>query len=108
MSQPLRVVIASLLLVVAALGLAAVSGQIAITYLLPPGDSGLATEHVALFGPAIVGTVVAALAVAALVVHLILVIRRRTPGWTWIAAAVCALLAVGAPFVVSMADTPVF
>jgi hypothetical protein len=108
MSQPLRVVLASLLLVVAVVGLAAVAGQITMTYLLPPGDSGLATEHIALFGPAIAGTVVAAVAVAALVVHLIVVIRRRTPGWVWIAATVCALLAVGAPVIVSMSDRPVF
>ncbi|HXH36102.1 MAG TPA: hypothetical protein VNJ54_17110 [Plantibacter sp.] len=108
MSQPLRVVLASLLLVVAVVGLATVADQITMTYFLPPGEGGMATEHVALFGPAIAGTVGAAVAVAALVVHLLVVIRRRTPGWVWIAATVCALLAVGAPVIVSMSDRPAF
>jgi len=108
MSQPLRVVVASVLVLIAAFGLAAVAGQIALTYLLPPDDSGMATEHVALFGPAIVGTVVASLAVVALLVHLVLVIRRRVARWMWVAAAICTLVAVGAPIVVSAFDRPTF
>ncbi|MGK9148263.1 hypothetical protein KXS11_11610 [Plantibacter flavus] len=108
MPQPLRVVVASLLLVIAALGLAAVSGQIALTYLLPPGDSGMATKHVAVFVPAVVGTIVAALAAGALLAHLVAVIRRRTAPWSWIAAAICTVVAVGTPVVVAMLDRPTF
>lgn len=108
MSQPLRVIVASLLLAIAALGLTVVTSQIATTYYLPPGDSGVATEHTAVFGPAIVGTVVASLALVALLAHLVVVLRRRTARWMWIAAAVCTLLAVGAPVIVGMLDRPVF
>lgn len=108
MSQPLRVVVASLLLAISALGLTVVASQIATTYYLPPGDSGVATEHIALFEPAIVGTVVASLAVVALLVHLVVILRRRTARWMWIVAAACTLLAVGAPVVVGMLDRPVF
>lgn len=109
MSQPLRVIVASLLLAIAALGLTVVASEIAVTYYLPPGDSGLATEHVAVFGPAVVGTVIASLAVVALLAHLVVVVvRRRAARWMWIVAAVCTLLAVGSAVVVSTLDTPVF
>lgn len=108
MPQPLRVIVASLLLAIAGLGLTVVASEIALTYYLPPGDSGVATEHTALFGPAIVGTVVASLAVVVLLVHLVVVLRRRTARWMWIAAGACTLVAVGAPVIVAMLDRPVF
>jgi hypothetical protein len=46
--------------------------------------------------------------VIAVLVHLVVVLRRQAARWTWIAAAVCTLLAVGAPVVVSTLDRPVF
>ncbi|TAJ46883.1 MAG: hypothetical protein EPO52_15240 [Herbiconiux sp.] len=108
MSQRVRVIVASILLVIAVLGLAAVASQIPATYYQAPDDSGLATKQVAFFGPAIVGTVVASLAVVALATHLIVVLRRPAARWMWISAAVCTLLAVGAPIVVGVLDRPVF
>ena len=108
MSQQLRVVAASLLAAIAALGLTAVAGQISVTYFLPPGDSGIATKHAAAFGPAITGTVVASLAVIALLVHVVVVVRRRAARWTWFAASFCTLVAVGAPVIVTMLDRPDF
>jgi hypothetical protein len=107
MSQPLRVIVASVLLATAALGLTVVASDIAITHYLP-GDSGVATKHTATFEPAIAGTVVASVAVIALLGHLIVVLRRRAPRWMWLAAAVCTLLGVGAPVIVATLDRPVF
>jgi hypothetical protein len=66
----------------------------------------VATEHVTAFEPAIAGTVVASLAMIALLVHLLVVLRRRAARWMWIVAAVCTLLAVGAPVVVATLDRP--
>ena len=108
MSQPLRVVVASILLAIAALSLNVVASEITTTYYLPPGDAGVATEHTATFGPAIAGTVVASLAALALLVHLVVVLRRRAARWMWLAAAVCTLLAVGAPVIVGSLDRPTF
>jgi hypothetical protein len=108
MSQPLRVIVASVLLATAALGLTVVASDIAITHYLPPGDSGVATKHIATFEPAIAGTVVASIAVIALLAHLIVVLRRRAARWMWLAAAVCTLLGVGAPVIVATLDRPVF
>jgi hypothetical protein len=108
MSQPLRVIVASILLATAALGLTVAASYIAVTYYLPPGDSGVATEHTATFKPAIAGTVVASLAVIALLAHLIVVLRRRAARWMWLAAAACTLLAVGAAVIVATLDRPVF
>jgi hypothetical protein len=108
MSQPIRVIVASILLAIAALGLIIVAGEIATTYYLPPGDSGVATKHTAAFGPAVAGTVVASVAVIALLVHLVVVLRRRAARWTWFVAAVCTLLAVGAPVIVGSLARPDF
>ena len=107
-SQPLRVVVAAILLAIAALGLTVVASEITTTYYLPPGDSGAATEHTAAFGPAIAGTFVAALAALALLVHLVVVLRRRAARWMWLAASACTLLAVGAPVIVGSLDRPTF
>lgn len=107
-SQPLRVVVASILAAIATLGLAIVASQIAVTYFLPAGDSGPATKQTHAFEPAIVGTVLASLAVLALLAHLVVILRQRTARWTWPAAVLCTLLAVGAPVIVAMLDRPTF
>lgn len=108
MSRPLRVAIASVLVVVALLGVFWVAGQIGLVYYLPPADNGEATEHVAVFGPAVTGTVVAGLAALALVAHLVLAIRRPLPRWEWVVAGVLAVVAVAAPFVVGGLSRPTF
>ena len=108
MSRVQRIVVASALLVVAVLGLVSVASQIGVTYYLPPDDSGFASTHVAVFAPAVVGTVVAAFVVLALVVLLIVAVRRAVPLGMWIAAAVVALVALITPFVVGMLDRPTF
>lgn len=108
MSQPVRVVVASVLAAIGVGALVVVASQIDVTYYLPPGDSGMATKHVSAFKPAVAATVVASLAVTTLLVHLVLVIRRRTAPWTWFTAAGCALLAAGAPVIVATLDRPVF
>ncbi|MET0822470.1 MAG: hypothetical protein ABWY58_16015 [Aeromicrobium sp.] len=109
MSQPLRIICASILLAIAAWGLVVVASQITTTYYLPPGASGVATKHTAAFEPAVTGTVVASVAAIALLSHLVVVVlRRQAARWTWIAAAACTLVAVGAPVVVATLDRPVF
>jgi hypothetical protein len=107
-SQPLRVTVATILLAIATFALVVVSSDIAVTYYLPPGDSGVATKHTATFEPAIAGTVVASLAALALLVHLVVVLRGRAARLTWFAAAVCTLVAVGAPVIVGSLDRPTF
>jgi hypothetical protein len=49
----------------------------------------VATKHTAAFVAAITGTVVASAAAVALLVHLVVVLRRQAARWTWIAAAAC-------------------
>jgi len=105
MSRHLRVIVASALLAAAVLGAAAVATQIATTYYLP-SSTGPATEHTALFGPAIAGTVVAVLAVVSLVVHLVAAIQHRPRRWMWVVASGLALVAVASPFVVGGFDRP--
>ena len=107
MSRRLRVIVASGLLAAAILGAAAVATQIATTYYLP-SSTGNATEHTALFGPAIAATVVAVLAVAALVAHLVAAIQRRPRRWMWAVASGLTLVAVASPFVVGSLDRPTF
>ena len=105
MSRRLRVIVASALLAAAVLGAAAVATQIATTYYLP-SSTGTATEHTALFGPAIAGTVAAALAVVVLVGHLVVATMRRPRRWMWLVASGLALVAVASPFVVGGFDRP--
>jgi hypothetical protein len=105
MSRRLRVIVASVLLAAAILGTAAVASQIATTYYVPSSTS-YATEHTALFGPAIAGTVVCALALVALVGHLVASIQHRPRRWMWLVAASLALIAVASPFVVGGFDRP--
>ena len=108
MTRALRVTIASVLLVVALLGVFGVASQIGLTYYLPPAESGGATEHVAVFAPAVVGTVVAGLAAVALAGNLVLAIRRALPRWAWIVAALLTVVAVAVQFVVGGLDRPTF
>lgn len=108
MSRVQRIVVASVLLVVAVLGLVSVASQIGVTYYLPPDDSGFASTHVAVFAPAVVGSVIAGLAVLALVALLIVVVRRAVPLGIWIAAAAVAIVALLTPFVIGMLDRPTF
>lgn len=108
MSRPLRVSIAAALLVAALLGVFGVATQIGLTYYLPPAESGAATEHVAIFAPAVAGTVIAGLAALALVGNLVLAIRRALPRWAWIVAVALAVIAVAVPFVVGGLSRPTF
>lgn len=109
MSRAQRILTASALLVIALFGLLVVATQIPITYSLPPaGDGAYATTHVTTFAPAVLGTVLAAVAVIALLGHLVTVIRRPVPLWWWIAADALIVVVVGAAVLVSMADHPAF
>jgi hypothetical protein len=103
-----RIIIASGLLLTAALSLVVVASQIGVTWYSAPGSSGVATKQIAVFEPAIVGTVVSALATLALLAHLLVVIRRTVPRWTWGASGAVCALAVLAAVIVSTADRPVF
>ncbi|KAA1376264.1 hypothetical protein [Aeromicrobium fastidiosum] len=108
MSLPRRVVVAVILVAIAVCGLVVVASQIAVTYYLPPGESGVATKHVSAFKPAIAGTVIASLAAIALLAHLVVVLRGRTARWMWFVATACALVSVGTPIIVATMDRPVY
>jgi hypothetical protein len=108
MSRATRIIIASVVLAVAIVGLASVAIQMAETYYLPPGPNGASLAQNALFGPAVVGTVVTSVLVLILLAHLLAVTRRLTPRWMWIVAAALALGAVGVPIVVAAFDRPAF
>lgn len=97
-----------MLLVIALLGVFGVATQIGLTYYLPPSANGEATQHVAVFGPAVAGTVVAGLAALVLVANLALAIRRALPRWAWIVAALLTVVAASAPFVVGGLSRPTF
>ncbi|MET0352958.1 hypothetical protein HOW07_09865 [Plantibacter sp. MCCC 1A11337] len=108
MSRVQRILGASALLVIAALSLVVVATQTTMTWYQAPGADGLATKQIAVFEPAVVGTVIAALAVLALLVHLVLVIRRAVPRVQWVVAVALTVATVIAAVVVSVADRPVF
>lgn len=108
MSRLQRILVASALLVIAALGLLVAATQTTMIWYQAPGADGIATEQVAVFEPAVVGTVVAAVAVLVLLVHLILVIRRAVPRMQWVVAVALTVVAVIAAVLVSIADRPVF
>lgn len=108
MSRVQRILGASALLVIAALSLVVVVTQTTMTWYQAPGADGLATKQIAVFEPAVVGTVIAALAVLALLVHLVLVIRRAVPRVQWVVAVALTVATVIAAVVVSVADRPVF
>ncbi|MGD8193346.1 hypothetical protein ACEXQB_002485 [Herbiconiux sp. P18] len=108
MKSPARLVVASVLLAVAVLGLVMAASQIGMTYYLPPDDTGFASKHVAVFAPAVVGTVIAALAALSLLVHLVVVVRRAVPRSRWIAAGVITVVAAVVPVAISLADRPTF
>ncbi|SMG49990.1 hypothetical protein [Agreia pratensis] len=108
MSRARRIVAASALLVITLLGLIVVATQIPEIYYLPPVDDGYASKHVAVFMPAMVGTVVVAIAALALLVHLVAVIRRPMPRWCWVVAVALAIITVVAAVLVSTADHPVY
>ncbi|WP_314137949.1 hypothetical protein [uncultured Plantibacter sp.] len=108
MSRVQRILGASALLVIAALSLAVVATQTTMSWYQAPGADGLATKQIAVFEPAVVGTVIAALAVLALLVHLVLVIRRAVPRVQWVVAVALTVATVIAAVVVSVADRPVF
>ncbi|PPG02809.1 hypothetical protein C5E06_10185 [Pseudoclavibacter sp. RFBI5] len=103
-----RIILASGLLLTAALALVVVSSQIGMTWYAAPGASGVATKQTAVFEPAIVGTVVTALAALALLAQVLVAARRTVPRWTWAASGAVSVLAVVAAVVVSTADRPVF
>ncbi len=96
------------MLVIAALGLLVAATQTTMTWYQAPGADGMATKQIAVFEPAVVGTVIAAVAVLALLVHLILVIRRAVPRMQWVVAMALTVVAVIAAVLVSIADRPVF
>lgn len=108
MSRVQRVLGASALLVIAAFGLSIAATQTTMTWYQAPGADGLATKQTAVFEPAVVGTVIAAVAVLALLAHLILVIRRAVPRVQWVVAIALTVVAVIAAVLVSIADRPVF
>lgn len=108
MSRVQRILAAAVLLLVAVLGTIVVSTQILMTWYQAPGQDGLATEQVAVFEPVVVGTVVAGITVLALLVHLIVVIRRAVPRVQWIVAVALTVVAVIAAILVSVADRPAF
>lgn len=108
MSRVQRILVASALLVIAALGLLVAATQTTMIWYEAPGADGIATEQVAVFEPAVVGTVIAAVAVLALLVHLILVIRRAVPRMQWVVAIALTAVTVIAAVLVSIADRPVF
>ena len=108
MSRLQRILVASALLVIAALGLLVAATQTTMIWYQAPGADGIATEQVAVFEPAVVGTVVAAVAVLVLLVHLILVIRRAVSRMQWVVAIALTVVAVIAAVLVSIADRPVF
>ena len=108
MSRVQRILVASALLVIAALGLLVAATQTTMIWYQAPGADGIATEQVAVFEPAVVGTVVAAVAVLALLAHLVLVIRRAVPRMQWVVAIALTAVTVIAAVLVSIADRPVF
>ncbi|WP_285027063.1 hypothetical protein [Plantibacter sp. ME-Dv--P-122b] len=108
MSRVQRILAASAMLVIAALGLLVAATQTTMTWYQAPGADGMATKQIAVFEPAVVGTVIAAVAVLALLVHLILVIRRAVPRMQWVVAMALTVVAVIAAVLVSIADRPVF
>lgn len=108
MSRVPRILIASGLLVIAVLALVVIVSQITVTWYQGPDETGIAAKQVALFEPAVVGTVVAALTVLVLLVHLFVVVRRAVSRWMWVAAAGASTVAVAAAVVVSTADRPTF
>lgn len=108
MSRVQRILVASALLVIAAFGLLVAATQTTMIWYQAPGADGIATEQVAVFEPAVVGTVIAAVAVLALLAHLILVIRRAVPRMQWVVAIALTVVAVIAAVLVSIADRPVF
>lgn len=108
MSRVRRILVASALLVIAAFGLLVAATQTTMIWYQAPGADGIATEQVAVFEPAVVGTVIAAVAVLALLVHLILVIRRAVPRLQWVVAVALTVATVIAAVLVSIADRPVF
>jgi hypothetical protein len=107
MSRAQRIVAASVLLVIAALGLLAAAMQTTTTYYLPPvDDDSFATEHVLAFEPGVVGAVIGAVAVLALLAHLVVVIRRAAPRIQWVIAVALTVATVVGAVVVSFADRP--
>jgi hypothetical protein len=108
MSRVQRILVASALLVIAALGLLVAATQTTMIWYQAPGADGIATEQVAVFEPAVVGTVIASVTVLALLVHLLMVIRRAVPRVQWAVAVALTVASVVAAVLVSVADRPVF
>jgi cytochrome bd-type quinol oxidase subunit 2 len=108
MSRIQRILIASGLLVIAVFALVAITSQIGMTWYQAPDETGIAAKQVAVFEPAVVGTVVAALAVLALLAHLLVVARRTVSRWMWLAAVAASIVTVVAAVAGSTADRPTF
>jgi hypothetical protein len=108
MSRVQRTILASGLLLIAVLALVVIVSQIGMTWYQAPDETGIAHAQVAVFEPAVVGTVVASLAALALLVHLIVVARQAVSHWAWVAAAGASIVTVVAAIVVSTADRPTF
>lgn len=108
MPRSQRIIIASGFLLAAALALVVAASQIGLTWYSAPGASGVATKQIAVFEPAIAGTVVSALATLALLAHLLVITRRAVPRWQWGVSGTVCVIAVLAAVIVSTADRPVF
>ena len=108
MSRVQHIVFASGLLLIAALALITTVSQVSVSGYSGPDDNGVAHQRFSVFEPAVIGTVVTALASLSLLVHLLVVARRAGSRWMWVAAVVVSIIAVGAAVIVSMASRPVF
>lgn len=103
-----RIVTASGLLLIAGFALVVTASQIGMTWYRAPDETGVATKQVAVFEPAVVGTVVAGLAVVALLAFLLVAIRRVVSRWMWATALVTSIVAMVAAVLVSTASRPTF
>jgi len=108
MSHRLQIIAALALLTVTAIGTIGIATQIETTYFLPPGGSGVALRKTAVFAPAALGTVAAAVASLALVGHLIFTVRGQSRRWMWAVASLLAVLIACAPFLIAGMDHPTF
>lgn len=102
-----RILLSIALLAISAFVVIVVASEIPLAYALPDGEGG-ATREVAVFGPAVVATVVAGLAALVQAGLLVWNLVRPAPLAVWIVALVALLAGVVAAIVTATADRPVF
>ncbi|PPF62402.1 hypothetical protein C5E11_10860 [Clavibacter michiganensis] len=108
MSRVQRIITASGLILIAGFALVVTASQIGVTWYSAPDETGVATKQVGVFEPAVVGTVVAGLAVVVLLAFLLVAIRRVVSRRMWATALGVSIVAVVAAVLVSMASRPTF